>query len=55
MIVALPVLFSYLFYYFCHCMSLHVCRGDFLFIFDIRLVNYLGNKSVLFCFLVVVF
>ena len=35
-IVALPVLFSYLFYYFCHCMSLHVCRGDFLFIFDIR-------------------
>ena len=31
-IVALPGLFSYLFfYYFCHCMSLHVCPGESLF------------------------
>ena len=33
-------------YYFCHCMSLyvHVCPGDFFFISESRLFNFLGKK-----------
>ena len=30
-------------YYFCHCMSLHVCPVE-IFILDSRLANYLGKK-----------
>ena len=30
-------------YYLCHCMSLHVCFGEF-FILVSRLANYLGKK-----------
>ena len=31
-------------YYFCHCMSLHVCLGDFIFILDSHLAIVLGQK-----------
>ena len=31
-------------YYFCHCMSLHVCPDEFFSILDSRLANYLGKK-----------
>ena len=30
-------------YHFCHCMSLHVCPGEF-FILDSRLANVLVKK-----------
>ena len=47
-IMALPGLFSYLFYYICHCMSLHVCP-DKIFIFDSRLANF-WERTVLLAF-----
>ena len=31
-------------YYFCHCMSFHVCLADFFFIFNSRLTTCLGQK-----------
>ena len=31
-------------YYFCQCVSLHVCPGDFCFILDSRLANFLGKE-----------
>ena len=32
-------------YYFCHCMSLHVCSGDFFFYFCYsQFTNYFGKK-----------
>ena len=40
-------------YYFCHCMSLHVCPGA-SFILDSRLANF-GEKNCPFSFLLVVF
>ena len=44
MIVALPGLFScHYFYYFCHCLYLHVYSGEFV-ILDSRLANVLGTK-----------
>ena len=34
-------------YYFCHCMSLHVCLGDFVFIIlDSRLAKFYGKQTV---------
>ena len=30
-------------YYFCHCMSLHVCPGE-IFILDSRLASFLGKE-----------
>ena len=51
----LCVLFPFLllFYYFCICMSLHVCPGEIL-ILDSRLANF-GERNCPFGFLLVVF
>ena len=35
-------LLTFLYYYFCHCMSLHVCPSE-MFILDSRLANVLGK------------
>ena len=32
------------FYYFCHCMSLHVCPVK-IFVFDSRLANFWGRNN----------
>ena len=34
-------------YYFCHCMSLHVCPGE-IFILDRRLAIFFGGKKLSF-------
>ena len=49
-IVALTGLFSYLFYYFCHCMFLHGCPGDIFFLFWIAVWPILGKETVLLAF-----
>ena len=40
-------------YYFCHCMSLHVCSGEFLFWIAFWLIVW--ERNCPFGFLVVVF
>ena len=40
-------------YYFCHCMSLHVCPGE-IFILDSRFVNF-WERNCPFGILLVVF
>ena len=41
-------------YYFCHCMCLHVCSGDFFFILDSRFANF-WERNCSFGFLLIVF
>ena len=42
-------------YYFCHCMSLHVCLGDFLFLFLIAVWPLVWDRNGPFGILFVVF